>query len=210
MSIPRNSFCPCGSGLKYKKCCLLKEKLFDPQAAIEELVSANGYPKSIADVISRLNSYIKENKWQGACHASCAALYVALVELGFSPTLCAGEVDAKDFIFDHSWIELDGKIIDIAVASTLNDYNISNVVVFGTDIFTKKQTSLVYNTPRGRGLDLDANMATGIPFCIYMDNFPDAPKGLWSVVENILGHNLDLSVMHEKYRGTKWRVGKGR
>jgi len=25
MKIERNNLCPCGSGLKYKKCCLLKE-----------------------------------------------------------------------------------------------------------------------------------------------------------------------------------------
>ena len=204
MNIPRNSFCPCGSGLKYKKCCLLKEKTFDVQGAIAEVIAANQYPEILANTIYILYSYIKKNNWQGACHASCAALYVALVELGFSPNLRAGEVDAHEFIFDHSWIELDGKIIDVAVAFNLIGRQISNVIVLDVDIFTKAPSKNIYGTSRGSGLDADASLATSVPFCMYMDNFPDAPNGLWSVVEHLLGHKVDIAALRAKYRSTKW------
>ena len=178
--------------------------MFNAQSAISEVVSANQHPEVLANTIYNLYSYIKENNWQGACHASCAALYVALTELGFSPRLCAGEVDAYDFIFDHSWLELDGKIIDVAVAFTLIDRQISNVVVFDVDIFTKEPPKTVYRTSRGIGLDVDASLATSIPFCVYMDNFPDAPNGLWSVVEYLLGHKIDIVTLRTKYHNTKW------
>lgn len=205
MSIGRNDPCPCGSGLKYKKCCLLRKKQFNPYEAIEQIVADNKYPKAVADTICNLLRYIKEKKWKGACHASSAALYVALSELGFSPTLYAGEVDAHSFIFDHSWIELDGKIIDAAIAFPLQGQPLSNLIVFGVDIFTKGPSNLVYGTSRGTGLDIDANFATTVPFCVYMDNFPDAPNGLWSVVEYLLGHQVDLAAMRAKYSSTKWQ-----
>ena len=137
MNVGRNDPCPCGSGLKYKKCCLLKDKLFDPYTAIDEIVTSNQYPQAVAQTIKNLARFISDRKWYGACHASCAALYVALKELGFSPTLCAGEVDAHAFIFDHSWVELDGRIIDAAIAFPLQGKPLSNLIVLGVDIFTK-------------------------------------------------------------------------
>lgn len=205
MSIGRNDPCPCGSGLKYKKCCLLKEKLFNPRESITQIIAENQYPDVLAKTLNNLLEYIQINKWQGACHASCAALYVALNELGFSPILCAGEADADDFIFDHSWIELDGKIIDVAIAFPLTNVQTSNVVLFGKDIFTKAPSRIVYGTSRGRGLDADANIATTIPFTMYMNNFPDAPNGLWSVVEYLLQRKIDIGAMRVKYASTKWQ-----
>ena len=206
MSVGRNDPCPCGSGRKYKKCCLLKEKLFDPYNAINQIVADNQYPRTMAQTIENLVRFISERKWYGACHASCAALYVALRELGFNPKLCAGEVDAHSFIFDHSWIELDGKIIDAAIAFPLQGNPLSNLIIFGVDIFTKEPSSLIYGTSRGTGLDIEANFATTVPFCVYMDNFPDAPNGLWSVVEYLLGHKVDIAAMRTKYSSTKWTV----
>jgi hypothetical protein len=39
-SVPRNAPCPCGSGLKYKKCCLDRERELEAEAdALEELLS---------------------------------------------------------------------------------------------------------------------------------------------------------------------------
>ena len=206
MSVGRNDPCPCGSGLKYKKCCLLKEKLFDPYTAIDKIVADNQYPHVVAQTITSLVRFINDRKWHGACHASCAALYVALKELGFTPTLCAGEVDAHSFIFDHSWIELDGKIIDVAIAFPLQGKPLSSLIILGVDIFTKESSNLVYGTSCGTGLDIDADFATTVPFCSYMDNFPDAPNGLWSVVELLLGRKVDIAAMRTKYKDTKWTV----
>ncbi|HQH50286.1 MAG TPA: SEC-C metal-binding domain-containing protein [Candidatus Cloacimonadota bacterium] len=35
MKVPRNALCPCGSGKKYKKCCLLKNTRPSPHEFIE-------------------------------------------------------------------------------------------------------------------------------------------------------------------------------
>ncbi|MGI6235446.1 MAG: SEC-C metal-binding domain-containing protein, partial [Christensenellales bacterium] len=42
--------CPCGSGKKYKQCCLQKESMSTEQL-IRAAVSANGYDDRISDVL---------------------------------------------------------------------------------------------------------------------------------------------------------------
>lgn len=166
----------------------------------------NGVFYVLTHGLSSKMKQIEHNSTVALYHASCAALYVALKELGFTPTLCAGEVDAHSFIFDHSWIELDGKIIDVAIAFPLQGKPLSNLIILGVDIFTKESSNLVYGTSCGTGLDIDADFATTVPFCSYMDNFPDAPNGLWSVVELLLGRKVDIAAMRTKYKDTKWTV----
>lgn len=86
MKIGRNDPCPCGSGKKYKHCCLLKESMSTGDL-IRAAVQNAGYKEDIANVLCNLSEYMKRKQWWGACHASCSALYVALSELGYSPKL---------------------------------------------------------------------------------------------------------------------------
>ena len=56
----------------------------------------------------------------GACHVSTSVLYVVFSELGYDVKLFVGEIQKLgEKPFDHSWITLDGKIIDIAVIIAL-------------------------------------------------------------------------------------------
>lgn len=59
-----------------------------------------------------------ENTMRGACHSSSAILYILLSEAGFEPKIKIGVVhsDYLKSYSDHSWIELDNKIYDIAIA----------------------------------------------------------------------------------------------
>lgn len=82
---------------------------------IRAAVQNAGYKEDIVNVLCNLNEYMKRKQWWDACHASCSALYVALSELGYSPKLCIGEMLGQGLYFDHSWIELDGQILDIAI-----------------------------------------------------------------------------------------------
>lgn len=116
MKVGRNDPCPCGSGKKYKKCCLNQYGGDEDFPLIIGAVLNGGYDKELADVLCKLLWRMKSgNGWVGECHATSAVLYVALKELGLDPRLCVGEVDAG-FLFDHSWVELDDKIIDLAVS----------------------------------------------------------------------------------------------
>ena len=112
MKIGRNDPCPCGSGKKYKNCCLRKETMSIPDR-IKQAVTESGYNEDIGNVLANMYRYMERKQWWGACHASCAALYVCLSELGYKPKLCIGEVFGQGLYFDHSWISLDDKMIDL-------------------------------------------------------------------------------------------------
>ena len=136
MKIGRNDPCPCGSGKKYKNCCLRKETMSIPDR-IREAVRERGYKEDIGDVLSSMYRYMERKQWWGACHATCAALYVCLTEIGYTPDLCIGEVLGQGLYFDHSWISLDDKMIDLAISMTLlGGAPASGVIVFGKDIKT--------------------------------------------------------------------------
>ncbi|MGN1379243.1 MAG: hypothetical protein ACI4XR_02470 [Bacilli bacterium] len=85
----------------------------------QEILLKNGIDIKIADILNQMYIFIQENEWCGACHACSSFLYVALKEKGLNPTLCIGEVKYNNFVFDHSWIELNNKIIDISICMTL-------------------------------------------------------------------------------------------
>ena len=54
MKIGRNDPCPCGSGKKYKHCCLLKESMSTGDL-IRAAVQNAGYKEDIANVLCNLS-----------------------------------------------------------------------------------------------------------------------------------------------------------
>ncbi len=199
MKIGRNEPCPCGSGKKYKQCCLQKESMSTEQL-IRAAVSANGYDDRISDVLCNLNRYMQRKQWWGACHASCSALYVALSELGYSPKLCIGEMMGQGLYFDHSWIELDGKIIDMAISMTLlGGAPASEPILFGKNIRNGMEPVIEYGVP-GRGIEGESLIVMNLPFTDYMNAFPDEKDGLWGVVRELLGTEIDIENLRNKYK----------
>lgn len=199
MKIGRNDPCPCGSGKKYKYCCLLKASM-STSDLIKVAVQNAGYKDDISDVLCNLDEYMKRKQWWGACHASCSALYVAISELGYSPKLCIGEMLGQGLYFDHSWIELDGKIIDIAISMTLlGGAPVSEPIVFGKNVYTGQEPMIEYGVA-GRGIEEDALIVNNYPFVEYMDNFPDEQNGLWGVVQELLGREVNIPFLREKYK----------
>lgn len=199
MKIGRNDPCPCGRGKKYKQCCLPKESMSTEQL-IRAAVSANGYNDRISDVLCNLNRYMQRKQWWGACHASCSALYVALSELGYSPKLCIGEIMGQGLYFDHSWIELDGKIIDMAISMTLlGGAPASEPILFGKNIRNGMESVVEYGVP-GRGIEGESLIVMNLPFIDYMNAFPDEKDGLWGVVRELLGTEIDIEKLRKKYK----------
>lgn len=199
MKIGRNEPCPCGSGKKYKQCCLQKESMSTEQL-IRAAVSANGYDDRISDVLCNLNRYMQRKQWWGACHASCSALYVALSELGYSPKLCIGEMMGQGLYFDHSWIELNGKIIDMAISMTLlGGAPASEPILFGKNIRNGMEPVIEYGVP-GRGIEGESLIVMNLPFTDYMNAFPDEKDGLWGVVRELLGTEIDIENLRKKYK----------
>ena len=199
MKIGRNDPCPCGSGKKYKNCCLRKDTM-SVSEQIRYAVKENGYKEDIGDVLTNMYRYMERKQWWGACHASCSALYVALSELGYSPKLCIGEMLGQGLYFDHSWIELDGQILDIAISMTLwGGAPVSEPIVFGKNIRSGKEPVIKYGVP-GRGIEGETLVVNSLPFIDYMDGFPDEKNGLWGVVQELLGRKVDIPDLREKYK----------
>lgn len=204
MKIGRNDLCPCGSGKKYKQCCLLNENK-DIYELVRETVSSQGYKEDVADVLCNLIRYIKEKQWMGACHASASVLYVAFSELGYDVKLFVGEVQKLgEKPFDHSWITLDGKIIDIAVIMTLlGGAPISDAIVLDKNIRTKQKYDIEYGIVTGIGLGVEARTILSVPFVDYMDAFPFEIGGLWGVVDKVFPMHLERAYLKEKYKDVK-------
>lgn len=198
MKIGRNDPCPCGSGKKYKQCCLsrINRSEYD---LIREAVREKKSKVEIADLLCNIYQYMKEKQWMGACHATCSILYVALMELGENPELCIGEVQNDSFCFDHSWIVLSGEIIDVAAAITLQGGRpVSGPVIYGKDIWTNRSSDLDYGIYRS-GLDAEAQGVQQVPFNEYMDEYPGEPDGLWSILKAVYPGKIDINDIKMKY-----------
>ena len=211
MKVGRNDLCPCGSGKKYKHCCLNKQGTYmkdgaSEKVAIRNIVKEKGYSDNIADVLCNLMSYMKAQQWIGACHATTAVMFVVLSEFGYNPVSCIGEVK-DDYMgyFDHSWIELDGQIIDLACSMTLLDGRPANApVILGIDSYTGGACDMEYGI-YFRGLDANATYITSVSFGEYMDAYPNLKNGLWDIVGIILDKKIDISALRLKYGNTQWK-----
>ena len=168
--------------------------------SIKKIIKENKYNERLSEILIELYRYMKETKWYGACHASASVLYVALKEEGFSPKICTGEVQYKNYLFDHSWIELDNKKIDLAISMTLeNGMSVSAPIILDIDIETNKVTEIKYGV-MVRGLDDEALTFSSLPFYLYMDMYPYNDKGLWGIVEKVLKREVDIEKMRGKYQ----------
>lgn len=173
---------------------------------IKEAVKESGYKEDIGNVLANMYRYMEKKQWWGACHASCAALYVCLSEIGYTPELCIGEVLGQGLYFDHSWVNVDDKMIDLAISMTLlGGAPASGVIVFGKDIKTGLSPILDYGVP-GRGIEDQAKFVMELPFVQYMDGLPDEKDGLWGVVREVLNTDIDIPSLREKYKGMKRRL----
>lgn len=200
LKIGRNDLCPCGSGKKYKQCCLRKMEPINIHKQIGQIVQENNYTAKLAEILCELLRYMKEQQWKGACHATSSVLFVILSELGYNPKLCIGEVSGKELLFDHSWIELDGKIIDLAISISLQGIETSPPIVLDMNVVTLQRYEFEYGISTGQGLDLEAENIMKVSFPLYMDRYPNLKNGLWDVVNIVLKDNLDISKLRSKYK----------
>lgn len=199
--IGRNDPCPCGSGKKYKFCCMNKK--IDEYGQIRKIIKNSHYKDEVADVLCNLLRYMKEKQWIGACHATSVVLYIALSEIGYMPILKLGEVGYWEGPFDHSWIELDGKIIDLAISMTLLGKKVTAPIILDLDISTMKKSECEYGIDSGMGLNMEARNLVGRKIVEYSDAFPSnitgTKNGLWDVVAIVLDKNIDILQLKEKY-----------
>lgn len=175
---------------------------------IQTIAQENGLSEQVQSVFVNLFDYMMKKKLCGCCHAFSSALYVALCELGESPQLCIGECyNPKEKFFDHSWILLNGKIIDIAIYMPLSQRrnSITGVVIMDIDTVTQEKSDTEYGCKKEFGLNDETKKVKHISFIEYMNIWPFESNGLWSVVKSILSDTMefDIDSSKAKYADTK-------
>lgn len=218
MSIGRNDICPCGSGKKYKKCCINRgiNSLIAWKENFDKLDINVNKKEELKQVLFSSYEIMEKNNWQGACHTLSAIQYIVLNELGLKPKLCMGVVGTGVYDFDHSWIDIDGKVYDITIANSLDGIKNSEPIIAGLNIDTLQETKIEYG--RDRELDFPAIAIKELTLAEYLDGFSNQPKseipeylkdGLWNVIINIakiVGIELNEEYLREKYSKVKTTV----
>ena len=64
-------------------------------------------------------------------------------------------------------------------------------------------SKLIHIHAPGRGIEDQAKFVMELPFNQYMDSFPDEKDGLWGVVREVLGTDINIPSLREKYKDTK-------
>ncbi|MPM65084.1 hypothetical protein SDC9_111976 [bioreactor metagenome] len=209
MRVPgRNEQCTCGSGEKYKKCCMNKDPFDSWQNNSDIILGDIDKKENIKSIFFEMLKFIRKENWQGACHASSSVMYVLFKEIGLNPTLYVGEVRSENLSnpFDHSWIEIDDKIVDAAIFLGLNNFQAHAPILLNYNIDTVKLTASEYGI-HYLGLDNVAQPLLSMPVVKYMDGFPSRPNGLWDIVAEVAssaGIKLDMQTIREKYVKAVW------
>jgi hypothetical protein len=167
------------------------------------LLKGNKDSKVILNTFCRILDYAEVNNWQGACHAITSIFYVLLMEQNVDCDIYIGEASLNGIAFNHSWIEIDNKVYDIAIRLTLIDGLEFSPVINGIDLITGQPTEFNYGIDSGMDDDPGAHLAKTLPFAEYMENAPMHPDGLWGITKelaNLLGIKFNMDQANEKYK----------
>lgn len=114
--------------------------------------------------------------------------------------------------FDHSWVTVDDKVIDLACYMPLpNPEGItiaSYPIVLSTDVVTKSTPKLTYGVETGMGFDFQTQQLLRMPFVDYLDNYPFEKNGLWTVIQRISPVPINYRTLREKYSNVQRKICK--
>jgi hypothetical protein len=179
---------------------------FFEQAALR-LIGDHPRASVIAKTFAAVHQLVEEKNWQGACHATTAVTFVLLAAQGIKATACLGEVMLGHAAFDHSWIEIEGRVFDIAIERPLMPEMAATPVISGRHIDSDVPTAMTYGAISGVPPQGPAAMIARMSFGEYMDGFPDHAQGLWGVVSELaerLGLLLNAEDLRRRYGNSQW------
>ncbi len=155
--------------------------------------------KGIFDAYTALLTVVWREGWNGACHDTSAMLYMLLREQGYSPALVTGEVKAADKYLDHSWVEVEGKIYDVAVGFPHEDGVYVGPSVFASlNLDTGEPTNLSFGVRSPGGIDEIAQFVADATLSEYSEKqHPQA--SIWAFTP-VVGHLCGLALSSEALR----------
>ena len=209
----RNEACPCGSGRKYKKCCI--DKFLNPQDLWKERALALGIHRAenekFVDIFFAVFNYSQKKGWRGACHSVSSLLFILLKESGFDCNLKLGFVKAPllSFPFTHSWITVKNEVFDIGlyranpVTETSQFIEVSAPVFQGINLKNNEETRVMFDVSFSQGAsDRIYQQLSKMTFSEYMEGWQYHKEGLWGEAVEIgkeLNLNLFIPELKEKY-----------
>ncbi len=182
----------------FTKSSLDRRKLASKSIAVE-----NSVPNGVRYAFDAVLQIIYKKQWYGACHATSAMLFIALTEQGFEPCLHLGQGKADKF-FDHSWVTLDGKIYDAAIAFNLADKQYGGPVFCGIDLDTRGEAAMLYGNS-----DLPFDEQTVGIKNASISEYMDGSGFMWPLLCDVfkrVGIPYNEAVLREKYKNVGWEV----
>ncbi len=134
--------------------------------------------------------FVVGGRYLGGCHDTSAVLYMQLRQTGLQEAdvaLCIGEVNAQGSRFDHSWVEVRGQVLDVAICAPNEFGGFAGGAVFGgVDLGTNAITQAMFGVASIDPLDTAAATVYGMNLSQYLA-FQQS-KGLMSMVN--LAHKI--------------------
>ena len=103
---------------------------------IKRLAAESGLPPALGPTYSALLHFVAEQEFRGACHAVTGILHVLLRSQGLKTELVTGELQRERSVINHSWLECQGKVFDIAIAPPLVESMDRNPAFVSRDLAT--------------------------------------------------------------------------
>jgi hypothetical protein len=157
--------------------------------------------------------YVAQNEWQGACHATSAIMALLLNARQVPAVPCLGECSVDEYYFDHSWIDIDGLVYDVAIAVPLIPSLQHPPVYSGRPVGLVSPTQIHYGVRSGTGFGPDAETVRKMPFVEFLNIFPDHPQGFCGLAVEI-AQRASIQVTVDELRGVasglRWHVVAGR
>jgi hypothetical protein len=154
--------------------------------------------------------FVVDRRYLGGCHDTSAVLYMRLRQAGLRETdvaLCIGEVKVEDESLDHSWVEVYGQVLDVAIcAPNMGGGFVGGPVFAGLDLGTNAPSQAIFGFDSRTPLGNNAAAAYGMSLFQYL-NFQQT-QGLVSMAK--LAHvvyGVDGQELLAKYGDVKreWR-----
>lgn len=153
-----------------------------------------------------LFKYVVINRWQGACHASSAILFVVCKLLGIDAKLCVGEAGLYGGAFDHSWVEINNKVFDVAIVMPLNIDFARGPIFDGFDLTNQIDSDVSYGVYFSGLCDETKTIANNNLYT-YFKSSPD--NRLFVVLKNVCNEakiSFQIDLLENKLKKWGWEV----
>lgn len=173
--------------------------------SIRDIEINNEKSKELKNTYNVILDHFSNKPMQGGCHFYSAAMHILLQEQNICSQLMIGLVKDETFpaSFSHSWLEIDGKVFDIAIM--FPHYMEGQPPVFADiDLDTNEKTLRRYGLGKElRKDDKSGQNALNLSISDYLDGYPQGKDFLWTEIFKMGKKPLkgiSIQELREKYK----------